>query len=132
MEPSEQSRRWETAQEHHRAAEQLRKEGFRQASASRSYYACFQAMWVAIGDPPLGHWKHVGLMRTFSRGGWTGQLVLPATLTGIYKKLLTLYDLRLDADYRALPIDPSKAQEALDVSTKILNFGSQHITLKTG
>jgi len=47
----------------------------------------------------------------------------------LYKKLLALYDLRLDADYRALPVDQAKAQEAIDLTTQILDLITQHKTL---
>jgi len=129
MEPNEQSRRWETAKEHREAAQQLLMNSMYQASASRSYYACFQAMWVAVGDPPLGHWKHAGLIKTFCFGKWLTPPVLPASLAVLYKKLLTLYDLRLDADYRAVPLDQDKAQEALDTANQIHALVAQHKNL---
>jgi len=126
MDPSEQTRRWETAQEHYKAAEILLNHGLYKASVSRCYYACFQAMWVAVGDPPLGHWKHAGLMQRFCHGKWTAAPVLPTSFAFIYKKLLALYDLRLDADYRALAIDQAKAQEALQTTKQVLDLITQH------
>lgn len=74
MDHAEQTRRWETAQEHHKAAQQLLAQGLCKATVSRCYYACFQAMWVAVGDPPLGYWKHAGLMQHFCLGKWASPL----------------------------------------------------------
>jgi uncharacterized protein (UPF0332 family) len=129
MEQSEQTRRWETAQEHYKAAELLLNQGLHKPCASRCYYACFQAMWVAVGDPPLGHWKHAGLMQTFSLGKWITMPVLPTSFALIYKKLLAVYDLRLDADYRALSVTQAKAQEALQTTKQVLDLIAQHKNL---
>jgi len=126
MDHSEQTRRWETAHEHYKAAEMLWNQGLFRSSVSRCYYACFQAMWVAVGAPPLGHWKHVELMKTFRHGKWTLALVLPTSFAPIYKKLLALYELRLDADYRALAVDQFKAQEALQTTKQVLDLVIQY------
>lgn len=58
---------------------------------------------MAVGDPLLGHWKHAGLMQKFCHGEWTAVPVLPNSFAVIYKKLLTVYDSRLDADYELWP-----------------------------
>jgi len=126
MDQNEQTRRWETAQEHYKAAELLLNEGLFKASVTRCYYACFQAMWVAVGSPPFGHWKHVGLMKTFRNGKWTLALVLPTSFAPIYKKLLALYELRLDADYRASSVDQLKALEAFHATKQVLDLVIQY------
>lgn len=128
MDRAEQNRRWETAHEHSKAAKNLLTQGLLRASVSRSYYSCFQAMCVAVGDPPLGYWKHAGLMQHFCLGKWASPPFLPTMLASIYKKLLALYDLRLDADYRALPVDQIKTQEAVDLTIQILDLITQHKT----
>jgi hypothetical protein len=48
-----------------------------------------------------------------------GQTQLPASLAGLYKALLTLYDLRLDADYRAASVTHEKAQKAERTVTEV-------------
>jgi uncharacterized protein (UPF0332 family) len=126
MDQSEQTRRWTTAQEHYQAAQLLFNQGLFKSCASRCYYACFHAIWVAVGDPPLGHWKHAGLMQTFCHGKWTSIPVLPTSFALIYKKLLALYDLRLDADYRALTVAQSKAQDALNTTKQVLDLAVLH------
>jgi hypothetical protein len=37
-------------------------------SVMRSYSACYQAMWAAVGDPPMGLWHQGGLINTFCLG----------------------------------------------------------------
>ena len=129
VDKTEEKRRWQTAQENQNAAQQALLQGFPGASVSRSYYACFQAMWTAVGDPPRSEWKHGGLMQTFCCGQWTDPVLLPTSLASLYKKLLALYDLRLDADYRAMQVDPIKAQEGLNTITEVFQLIAHHKTL---
>ncbi len=129
MDRAEESHRWQTAQENQAVAQQALLQGFYRASVSRSYYACFQAMWVALGDPPLGEWRHGGLMQNFCHGQWADPVILPSSLAILYKRLLALYDLRLDADYRALPVDPAKAQEGLNTVAEVFQVITRHKTL---
>ena len=68
-------------------------------------------------------------MQTFCRGQWTDPVLLPTSLASLYKKLLALYDLRLDADYRALQVDPIKAQEGLNTITEVFQLIAHHKTL---
>lgn len=130
MENSQALRRWQAAQENESAAQQALRQGFLRTSVSRSYYACFQAMWIAVGDPPLGQWKHGGLMQTFCRGQWADPILLPTSLAPLYKKLLVLYDLRLDADYRALSISSEKAQEGVNTVAEVFQVVTQHTALE--
>ena len=46
-------------------------------SITRSYYACYQALWATVGDPALGLWRHGGLINEFCRGRWTTPTLLP-------------------------------------------------------
>jgi uncharacterized protein (UPF0332 family) len=128
MDKAEELRRWQTAEENHRAAQEALRQGFSGAGVNRSYYACFQAMWVAVGDPPLGFWKHNGLIQTFCRGRWADPILLPTSLAPLYKRLLALYDLRLDVDYRALAVDPAKAQEGVNTTAEVLQLIPRHKT----
>ncbi len=128
MDKAEQTRRWETAQEHRDAAQQLLTSGLYRACLSRSYYACFQAMWVAVGDPALGWWKHRGLIQNFCYAQWAVPALPPTALAALYKRLLHLYDMRLDADYRATPVSQAQAQEAVDTATQVFDVIKQHKT----
>jgi hypothetical protein len=77
MDKTEEQRRWQTAEEHRQAAQRLYVEGLYRASVSRGYYACYQAMWVALGDPPLGAWRHGGTRSSFVEGGGLIQCSFP-------------------------------------------------------
>src|SRR5262245_17634630 len=103
------TRRWETAQELYRAADAAFQQQHYRACAGLAYYACFQAMRVALGDPPLGEWRHGGITRRFCHGQWTRPPIDPTSLSVLYRRLLALYELRLDAHYRAQPIPPQQA-----------------------
>ena len=40
------------------------------SAVSRAYYAAYQAMWAALGDPPGtgGRWRHAAIVDHFVRG----------------------------------------------------------------
>lgn len=96
------------------------------ACVSLAYYACFQAMWVALGDPPLGRWRHVGIIRSFCHGQWAEPLMTPGSMAAVHKRLLALYTLRLDAHYRAQSIPSQQAQHGLDTATEVMGLLRQH------
>src|SRR5215831_21155979 len=104
MEQIEESRRWETAQELYEAANTALQQQQYRACAGLAYYASFQVMWVALGDPPQGEWRHVGITRNFCHGQWAEPSIIPTSLASLHKRLLALYELRLDAHYRARAI----------------------------
>lgn len=85
-------------------------------------YACFQAMWVALGDPPSGEWRHVGITRRFCHGRWATPPLIPSRLGTLYKRLLALYELRLDAHYRARPISLQQAQQGLEAIVEVMQL----------
>lgn len=61
-------------------------------------------------------------MQHFCLGRWTNPVTLPSSLAGLYRKLLHLYHLRLDADYRALPVSGAKAREGLTTVTEVFQL----------
>lgn len=126
MDQLEEQRRWETAQELYQAADAAFKQQLYRASMGHAYYACFQAMWVALGDPPLGEWRHVGITRSFCRGQWADPPIVPTSLAALHKRLLALYELRLDAHYRARPILPQQAQQGLDTVAEVIRLVQQY------
>ena len=126
MEQAEILQRWDTAQELYQAAiDAFRQERYR-ACVSLAYYACFQAMWVALGDPPLGRWRHLGIIRSFCQGQWAKTRMTPRSLAAVHKRLLALYTLRLDAHYRAQSIPSGQAQHGLDTVTDVMRLLRQH------
>ena len=126
MDLNEEIRRWETSQELYQAAGMtLRQQRYR-ACVGLAYYACFQAMWVALGDLPLGEWRHVGITRRFCHGQWSDPPLIPTSLATLHKRLLALYELRLDVHYRAQPIHPQQAWQALDTMAEVRRLVQQH------
>lgn len=126
MSKAEERRRWQTAQEHREAAQKLFQAGLWRASVSRSYYACYQAMWMALGEPQSGVWRHGGIAQQFCRGGWATPVMLPTSLAPLLRRLFALYDLRLDADYRALPVSTMKSREVLEIVDQVFRLIVAH------
>ncbi len=122
MDHTEEQRRWGTAQELYHAADAVFHQQHYKACAGLAYYACFQAMWVALGDPPAGEWHHVGITRRFCHGRWATPPLLPSNLGTLYKRLLALYELRLDAHYRARDISLQQAQQGIEAVVEVLQL----------
>jgi uncharacterized protein (UPF0332 family) len=76
MDEAKAKSRWKTSQELFQAADAVFKQEYYRACVGLVYYACFQAMWVALGDPPLGEWRHGGITRRFCHGQWRNLLLL--------------------------------------------------------
>jgi len=96
---------------------------------SRCYYAAYQAMWVAVGDPEKKpRWEHFGLMKAFVRGRWLDPQV-GIREPGIFEPqrfaLRRLYDLRLGADYRLDEISQREAQWAIETAQEIIALSEQ-------
>ena len=126
MDQTEEKRRWETALELYQTANAAFQQGQYKACVGLAYYACFQAMWVALDDPPSGEWRHVGITRRFCHGLWAAPSIVPTSLTTLYKRLLALYELRLDAHYRAQPVSSQQAQQGLDTTTEVIRLVQQY------
>ena len=97
-----------------------------QAAQPHASSACFQGMWVALGDPPLGEWRHLGITRRFCSGQWVDPAIDPRNLAALYKGLLALYELRLDAHYRALAINSQQAKGGVDMAAEVMQLMQQH------
>jgi uncharacterized protein (UPF0332 family) len=126
MDQEEVLRRWDTAQELYQAAADAFAQRRYRACAALAYYACFQAMWMAFGDPPLGQWRHVGITRRFCHDQWAEPPIAPTSLATLYVRLLALYTLRLDAHYRARPIRPQQAQDGLETAAEVIRLVQQY------
>jgi hypothetical protein len=81
---------------------------------------------MALGDPPLGQWRHVGITRRFCHGQWAEPPIAPTSLGTLYVRLLALYSLRLDAHYRARAIRPQQAQEGLETAAEVIQLVQQY------
>jgi hypothetical protein len=85
-----------------------------------------QAMWVALSDPPTGRWQHVGISRQFCHGQWAEPSLAPTELAGLYRRLMALYELRLDAQYRALAVPPEQAQHGIQTAFDVMEHVRHH------
>jgi uncharacterized protein (UPF0332 family) len=93
---------------------------------SRCYYAAYQAMWAAIGDPEKKpRWEHFGIVKTFVRGRWFDTQVGmrgPGVFEAQRFSLRRLYDLRLGADYRLDDLTQREAQWAIQTTQEIITL----------
>ena len=91
---------------------------------SRCYYAAYQAMWAALGEPVTRRrWEHAGIIQAFVRGRWDDPS-FPMTGPGLYERLRfplrRLYDLRLAVDYYVESVSRETADWALEVVKDLL------------
>ena len=126
MEADEQTRRWVNAQQKLKAAQVCSDHQLYGESVTRSYYACYQAMWAAVGEPPLGLWRHGGLMNEFCRGRWTTPTLLPTALAELRRKRDDFYRFRVAVDYAAASASSAQAAFGLDVVEETLQTITQH------
>lgn len=80
------------------------------SSVSRAYYASYQAMWAALGEPVEGKiWRHLAIIKHFVRGYWfapENKKTGPRLLEDKRLPLRRLYTYRIASDYDAKEIDP--------------------------
>jgi hypothetical protein len=101
------------------------------SAVSRAYYAAYQAMWAALGEPPGtgGRWRHEAIINHFVRGYWfmpTHPTTGPGLLERLRLPLRRLYQVRLDADYDLVPIVRHSAEEAVLTAQQTLAAIAQH------
>ena len=97
----------------------LREAGEYAGAVSRCYYAAYQAMWAALGNPPTKpRWEHIGIIKVFVRGYWDDPSH-PTEGPGLHERfrfpLRRLYDLRLGVDYHAEPMTQETVDWALEL-----------------
>lgn len=126
MDAVEQARRWANAKEKLQAAQLCYDRGLYGESTTRSYYACYQAMWATVGDPQLGLWRHGGLLNEFCRGRWVNPPLLSSALGGLRKKLEALYRLRIAVDYAADSISQGEAESGLNGVRELFQLIAHH------
>ena len=105
---------------------ELFKNGRYNSSASRAYYASYQAMWAALGDPADGKiWRHLAIIKHFVRGYWF-EPNLPKTGPGLLEDkrlpLRRLYAYRIKSDYDAIDVDQHNLDQLLKVVEQIINI----------
>jgi uncharacterized protein (UPF0332 family) len=120
MELQRQQALWAIALENYRAAALTAQHGWYNVSVARSYYAVYTAMWVALGDPPKGHWEHRGISKPFAQGHWrtpTSPVERP-----IVTAIRVLYEDRLRADYRGVRLTHQGSETGLLTARQILRL----------
>ena len=92
------------------------------SAVSRAYYAAYQGMWAALGDPPRGDlWRHGAIINHFVRGYWftpAHPVTGPGLLEALRFGLRRLYELRLDVDYDAVTISRASAGRSASFSPR--------------
>ena len=127
MDPQRRQELWTIARENLRAARHALQQQWYNVSASRSYYAAYTAMWMAVDDPPRTRWQHTGIAKVFAQGQWqSNQIPLPRDLR---KALETLYKHRLKADYHGRPVTVDEAQEAMITAEQVLTLVATELDL---
>ena len=126
MDAVEQARRWVSAKEKLQAAQLCCDHQLYGESVTRSYYACYQAMWAVVGAPPLGLWRHGGLINDFCRGRWVTPTLLPTALAALRKKLEAPYRLRVAVDYAAASASDTQAEFGLEVAKETFQVIAHH------
>ena len=130
MDRAEQERRWHRARAKWKAAQLCSDQGFFSESVPLYHYACSQVMWIVLGDPPAGVWRHGGLINAFCRGHWQTPAALPQALVPLRKKPDRLYVYRIRSDDEARRLSQEEAQEALDTTEEVLHLVAQHSGLR--
>jgi hypothetical protein len=104
---AEPVRRWKNAREKLQAAQLCFDQQLYGESATRSYYACYQAIMNSVVAD--------GLLRSYC-----------PLLIGLRKKLETLYRLRIAVDYAADSILRIEAESGLDTGGELLRLIAHH------
>ena len=94
------------------------------SAASRAYYASYQAMWAALGEPEEGRvWRHLAIIKHFVTGYWyepdheeTG----PGLLEEKRLPLRRLYSYRIRSDYEGAPVDEKHLSDLLETVKQVI------------
>lgn len=101
-----------------------------ESAVSRAYYAAYQAMWAALGDPPNRQWRHIGIISHFVRGRWC-EPAYPQAGLGLFESLRfslhRLYQFRVDVDYDLTPVNPMSAEECVKTVERLLTEIDQRV-----
>jgi len=96
------------------------------SAASRAYYASYQAMWAALGEPEEGKvWRHLGIIKHFVAGYWfepAPKLTGPGLLEDKRLPLRRLYSYRIRSDYEARPVDKNQLGDLLETVQQVIQF----------
>ena len=107
------------------AKELFNKKRFNSA-ASRAYYASYQAMWAALGEPRDGKiWRHLAIIKHFVRGYWFEPDHMeagPGLLEDKRLPLRRLYSYRIKSDYDAESVDENNLSDLLQTVKQVISI----------
>ncbi len=96
------------------------------SSASRAYYASYQAMWAALGEPrDVKIWRHLAIIKHIVRRYWFApdhQEAGPGLLEDKRLPLRRLYSYRIKSDYDAIDIDQHNLEQLIKVVEQVINI----------
>lgn len=96
------------------------------SAASRAYYASYQAMWAALGEPKEGQiWRHLAIIKHFVRGYWfePGHEEAGAGLLESKRlPLRSLYSFRIRSDYEGKPIEEEHLGRLLEAVKQVIRI----------
>jgi len=104
--------------------------GWHNVSVTRSYYAVFMAMWVALGDPPKGRWEHGGIVEQFVHGQWrTPRMPVARELTRAIRRL---YVDCVDADYGIVRLTSLESTTSLTTARQVVRLVADALSFSLG
>jgi uncharacterized protein (UPF0332 family) len=114
------------AEESLKAADLCFAQGLYNSSASRAYYAMFQAAQVALEAAGFVRleWSHAGLHATFANELTRRRKLFPSTFAS---DLAIVTDLRYTADYRSHDVGKRQALRALNKAKRFVNAVKERI-----
>ncbi len=94
------------------------------SAISRLYYASYQAMWSALGDPKEGRiWKHLAIIKPFVHGYWFNP-AHPKDSLGLLEQfrlpLRRLYTYRVNADYNLVEINEDTVKNMIETVDNVI------------
>lgn len=105
-------------------AKMLLQNGRWNSAVSRAYYASYQAMWAALGDPAEGNvWRHLAIIKHFVRGYWfdpTHPENKPRLFEHLRLPLRRLYMDRIKSDYDAVYLSETTASTSVQAVEMLL------------
>jgi uncharacterized protein (UPF0332 family) len=96
------------------------------SAASRAYYASYQAMWAALGEPEEGRvWRHLAIIKHFVTGYWfepSHKEASPGLLEDKRLPLRRLYSYRIKSDYEGSPVNEHHLAGLLETVKQIVEI----------
>ena len=95
-------------------------------SISRAYYASYQAMWSALGEPQDSKiWRHLAIIKHFVRGYWfkgNHSKSGPGLLEDKRLPLRRLYALRIKSDYDCIAVRNEEVDRSIKIVSEIIEI----------